>query len=138
MNKIILIVLSVALLILAFGGGYVFKTIQASPQIKKAETVVKDLSSKTVLSAVVYGQVSKIEGRDITLSYNGDSIKINITDTTPIYSFANDFTGKSVQKKVDFKDIKIGNTLNITIKILPDGQMQSQSVLVLLSIPSSK
>ena len=131
-------------LVLGVGIGLLYKTLQTShqqlspQQIEKTTATIKDLSSKIILSSVAYGQVSKIEGRDITLSYNGDSIKINITENIPIYSFTNDSAGKSVQKKVDLKVIKIGDTLNITIKVLPDGQIQSQSVLILRSISTSK
>ncbi|MDO8619407.1 MAG: hypothetical protein Q7R49_05710, partial [Candidatus Daviesbacteria bacterium] len=69
---------------------------------------------------------------------NGDNIKISIDDNSPIYSFANDSTGKSVQEKVNFSEIKIGDNLNITIKLLADGKIQVQSVLVLLSGSGTK
>lgn len=140
MNKTTSIVLITGLLCLVLGGGigFLYKTLQISPQMKKTTAIIEALSSKTVLSTVAYGQVSNIEGKDITLSYNGDSIKISMTGNSPVYSFANDSTGKPVQKKVDLKEIKIGDNLNITIKLLPDGQIQGQSVLILLSKPSSK
>ena len=137
MNKttsIVLIIISgLVFLVLGGGMGFLYKTLQVSPQIEKTTAIIKDLSSKTVLSTVAYGQVSKIEGKDITLSYDSDNIKISMAENSPVYSFVNDSTGKPVQKKVDFKQIKIGDTLNITIKLLPDGQIQSQSALILLS-----
>ncbi|SRR3990167_578733 len=138
MNKTISTVLISGLLflILGTGIGFMYKTIQISPQIKKTTAIIKDLSSKTILSSVAYGQVSKIEGRDITLSYSGDSIKISMEANSPVYSFANDSIGKPIQKKVSLKEVKIGDNLNITIKVLPDGQIQGQSVLILLSIPN--
>ena len=141
MNKttsiILVIIFGLVCLILGGATGFLYKTLQLSPQIEKATAIIKDLSSKIILSSVAYGQVSKIEGRDITLSYNGDSIKINMTENIPIY-YTNDSVGKSVQQKVDFKAIKIGDTLNIIIKVLPDGQVQSQSVLILLSTGAFK
>ncbi|MBI3337055.1 MAG: hypothetical protein HY005_00320 [Candidatus Staskawiczbacteria bacterium] len=134
MNKIILIVLvGLLCLILGAGAGFWYKTLQVSPQIEKTAAIMKALSSKTVLSTVAYGKVSKIEGRDITLAYNGDSIKISMAANSPVYSFVNDSAGKPVQKKVDLREIKIGDNLNITIKLLPDGQIQGQSALILLS-----
>ena len=141
MNKttsiILVIIFGLVCLILGGATGFLYKTLQLSPQIEKTTAIIKDLSSKIILSSVAYGQVSKIEGRDITLSYNGDSIKINMTENIPIY-YTNDSVGKSVQQKVDFKAIKIGDTLNIIIKVLPDGQVQSQSVLILLSTGAFK
>ncbi|MBI1866490.1 MAG: hypothetical protein HYS02_01845, partial [Candidatus Staskawiczbacteria bacterium] len=101
MNKIILIVLvGLLCLILGAGAGFWYKTLQVSPQIEKTAAIMKALSSKTVLSTVAYGKVSKIEGRDITLAYNGDSIKISMGANSQIYSFVNDSAGKPVQKKV--------------------------------------
>ena len=142
MNKttsIVLIIISgLVFLVLGGGMGFLYKTLQVSPQIKKTTAIIKDLSSKTVLSTVAYGQVSKIEGKDITLSYSGDSIKVSMKENSPVYSFANDSTGKPVQKQVDLKEIKIGDNLNITIKLLPDGQIQGQSVLILMSTPGLK
>lgn len=135
MNKITPTVLISSLLFLILGGGigFLYKTLQISPQIKKTAAVIKDLSSKTVLSTVVYGQVSKIKGKDISLSYNGDSITISMAEKAPVYSFVSDSAEAPLQKKVDFKELKVGDNLNITIKLLPDGQIQGQSALVLLS-----
>ena len=134
MNKITPIILISGLLFLVLGGGigFLYKTLQISPQIKKTTEIIKALSSKTVLSTVAYGQVSKIEGKDISLSYNGDSIKISMAEKAPVYSFV-DSAEIPNQKKVDFKEIKVGDNLNITIKLFPDGQIQGQSALILLS-----
>ena len=137
MNKttsiVFITVFGLVLLLLGGSIGFLYKTLQISPQMEKTAAVIKDLSSKTVLSTVAYGQVSKIEGIDITLSYDTDSIKISMAENSPVYSFVNDSKGVPVQKKVDLKQIKIGDSLNITIKLLPDGQIQGQSVLILLS-----
>ena len=137
MNKLnstfLMVISGLVILVLGFGAGFFYKTFQVSPQLEKSMALIKTLSSKTVLSTVAYGQVSEITGNDITLSYNGDSIKISMTESSPVYSFVNDSSGNPVQKKVDFKQIKIGDSLNITIKLLPDGQIQSQSALILVS-----
>lgn len=142
MNKIILIVSSIiaGLLLLALGVslGVSYQTQQASisspqlDQLEKTTAAVKFLSSKTVPSIVAYGQVTKIEGRDITLFYSGDSIKVSMEENSLIYSFVNDSQGKPTQKQVELKEIKVGDNLNITLKLLPDGQLQGQSVFILL------
>lgn len=145
MNKINSTYLIFGLVCLILGGvtGFLYKTLQVlpqqlSPQMEKATATIKDLSSKIIVSSVAYGQVSKIESRNITLWQNGDSLKINIPESIPIYSFVNNSEGKSVQIKVDFKAVKVGDTLNIVIKVLPDGQIKSQSVLILRSASASK
>lgn len=140
MNKInstfLILIFGLVCLVLGGGIGFFYKTLQSSSEGEKTTIITKNLTSKTIISSVVYGQVSKIEGRDITLSNEGDSLKINIPENIAIYSFANDSTGKSVQTRVDLKAIKIGDTLNIAIKVLPNSQIQSQSVMILRSIPS--
>lgn len=139
MNKITSIALLVGagllLLIFGVGLGVLFQDKQesSSPSNKITEAV-KALSSKTVPSIVAYGQVTKIDGRDITLSYNGDNITITIDANGQVYSFVNDSTGKPVQKKVEFKEVKVGDNLNITLKLLSDGQLQGQSVFILLPL----
>jgi len=135
MDKTISIVLISGLLfsVLGAGVGFLYKTLQISPQL----TVIKTLSSKTVPSMVAYGQVSKIEGRDITLSYSGDNINISMEENSPVYSFVNDSAKRDNQKKMELKDIKIGDNLNIAIRLLPDGRIQGQSVFI-LPAPSIK
>src|SRR3989338_10727504 len=112
MNKLnstfLMVISGLVILVLGFGAGFFYKTFQVSPQLEKSMALIKTLSSKTVLSTVAYGQVSEITGNDITLSYNGDNIKISMTENSPVYSFVNDSSGNPVQKKVDFKQIKIG------------------------------
>lgn len=137
MNKITLIVslIIVGLLLLALGAGFgvLYQTQQAPPQLEKTTTAaVNFLSSKIFPSIVAYGKVTKIEGKNITLSSGGDSIKISMEENSPVYSFVYDSAQKPVQKKIEFKEIKVGDNLNITIKFLPDGQLQGQSVYILL------
>lgn len=126
-----MVVVGAVLLAVGFGAGIYYNM----PQLQKAEALIKNLSSKTIISSVAYGQVVKVEGKDITLSYSGDTIKISMEANSPVYSFSNDSTGKQIQKKVDLKEVKTGDSLNITMKLLPDGQIQGQSVLILLSSP---
>ena len=136
MNKITLIVSSIIagffLLLLGGGLGILYQKQQALPQLEKTTAVIKSLNSKTVPSIVAYGQVTKVEGRDISLSYSGDSIKVTMEENSSIYSFINDSVGKPIKKKVEFKEIKIGDNLSITIKPLSDGQLQGQQVFILL------
>lgn len=142
MNKttliVSLIIAGVFLLLLGMGLGILYKTQQISPQLKKTTAVINALSSKTVPSIVAYGEVTKIEGRDITLAYSGDSIKVNMEENSQVYSFVNDSSGKPIQKKVELKEIKVGDNLNITLKVLPDSQLQGQSVFILLAVPNIK
>ncbi len=136
MNRslIIAVVIGLALFVLGGGLGVFYQTQKDVPQSEKdqaMEAVIKSLSSEVIPSIIAYGQVIKIEGKDITLSYGGDSIKVSMAENSPVFSFINDAAGKSVQKEVEFKEIKIKDNLNISIKLLPDGRLEGQSVVIL-------
>jgi len=114
------------------GAGFLIKTIQVSPKL----AVIKSLSSKAVPSMVAYGQVSQVEGRDITLTYDNNSVKVTMAENSPVYAFVNNSTGgKATQNKVSINEIKIGDNLSITAKLLANGILQGQSAFILL--PSS-
>jgi len=98
---------------------------------KDIQSTLKALSSKNIASVIAYGQVTKIDSRDITISYLGDSMKIFIEDGCKVYLIGNSAGGPSEKKEISFEEIKIGNHLNITIKIMPDGQIIGQSILIL-------
>ncbi len=138
MNKtnLVISIIATGLISAALGGvaGFLYAGQQVSPQLN----VIKSLSTQIIPSMVAYGEVANIEGRNITLSYGGDSIKIRIEESSPIYSHINNSVGKSVQEKVSFGDIKKGDNLSIAVKLLPDGQLQSQSVFILRPVPKIK
>ena len=131
MNKITLIVSSIiiALVIFVAGGGLgVFYQAQKdAPQLEKTTAVLKNPSSKVISTATAYGKVEKIEGKNITLSYGGDSIVIGATDNTKVYSYSD----KSARQEVEYSTIKKGDNIDITIKILPDGGLNAEAIFIL-------
>ena len=139
MNKTTLIALSIiaGLFLFVFGGGIgvLYQTEKTSPQsaqLEKTTSIINFLSSEEFSRITVFGKAEKIEGRDITLlSEKGDSLKVSVIENSPVYSFVKDNAGKPVRKIVKFEEIKIGDNLNITIKLLPDGQLQGLSVIIL-------
>ena len=110
-----------------------------------------NLSSKVVSSIVAYGQVKNIDGRNITLSNLGDSLTISLTDNAQIYAFSTSAssatsvassTGKSksvapvksttpVQRTAAFENIKVGDSVNVALRLGTDGQMQGTSLVIL-------
>jgi hypothetical protein len=135
MNKINLVVLliigGVVLLASGAGLGILYQNQTVSPQFEKAVAAVNFLSSKAVPSIVAYGQVVSIDERNLTLAFNGDNIAITINDDASVNSFVKDEKGTMAQKKVDFSQIKKGDTLNVSVKLLPDGQIQGLSVIII-------
>ncbi|HLD52070.1 MAG TPA: hypothetical protein VJA82_02085 [Sediminibacterium sp.] len=134
---IIIVVAVVAVIIgLALGMNLSPKSAVSKEQSNKFETAVKSLSSKVIPSIIAYGQVTKIENKNITLTYNNETLTIPLTQSTSIYTFVAPETGSKTtaptQKKAAFSEIKVGDSLNITIKLLPDGTIEGQSVIILI------
>ena len=137
------LIIALALLIVGFilGGALGFMlqlpkdSLQPGNNAAKMEAVVKSLSSNVVPSIVAFGEVSKIGGRNITLTYNEASITIAIKDDAQIYSFSSSGSqsGAAKQTSALFKDIKNGDRVSVNLRVLPDGQLQGYSVIVLNS-----
>lgn len=130
------IIIGVVTFVVGAGLGIFYQSQIDAPQLANftaIKAVFKNLSSKAVPSILAYGQVTNIEGRNLTLSYSGDSVSIAISDSANINSFVKDSNGVPSQQKIDFSQIKNGDTLNISVKILPNGQLEGQSVIILSS-----
>lgn len=117
------------------GGGIGIISMQNASQRTKIEAA-NSLSSKVVSSIVAYGQVKSINGRNITLSNLGDELSILIADNAQVYSFSAPVAGKNgvvapVQQIIKFGDIKIGDSVNVSVKLLPSGQIQGTSIIIL-------
>lgn len=130
---ITLIVVGVLLFLIGGAVGLLYG-MQGGSRGAKVEAV-NNLSSKVVSSIVAYGQVAKIEGRNITLSYLGDNLEVFITDTARIYSLTPASTGKTgtvapVQKTVDFGAIKVGDSVNVVLKLSANGKTEGSSVII--------
>ena len=147
MNKITLISLLIIgglfIFVLGGGAGVLYQTQKDTPQLEKgkiAESVVKTLLSKAVPSIDAQGQVDNIDGRNITLTNNGDSITVKILDNAQIYSFmTKNTTDKNTgRSQIKLEDIKKDDTLNIALRVLSDGQIEGQVVIVFNNIASAE
>ena len=136
MDKKIFVVVIPIIIALIVGGviGIYFQFQKDAPQVKRAGEVIKSLSSKVVPSIVAFGQVSEINGRNVTLDYSGEKITINIGEDAKIYASSDQNTGGG-QATVSFSDIKTGDNLSVNLKVFADGQLQGQSVIILNPIP---
>ena len=110
--------------------------------LKEADKIIPEL--KSVHNVKGRPQIRFYEGKEgiqqvyeDTLTSKGDSLTIAIANDAPVITFvagAPDPTGKAstpvTSKKVDFKDIKVGNTLSVTLTVLQNGSLQGTSVTV--------
>ena len=142
MDKKILIILHVVsglfLLILGGGMGIFYQTQKAvvpPKEVPKVEAVQK-LSSKVIPSITAYGTITNIDGRNVTLTFGGDSLTVKIWNDAKIYlpaTSTKDSKGNTVvlpQQTAKFADIKKGDNVSIILKLLPDGQIEGQLVII--------
>lgn len=129
------VVALVVALIVGIAVGLLIQATRNAPQIKfanKMTQVVKALSSKTVVSIVMYGQVTSIDGRNLTINFNGESYTLGIKKDAVVYAFSSKSgSTASVQQAVKFEDIKQGQNISVNLKLLPDGQLEGQTVFIL-------
>ena len=139
---IILITAVLVSLVLGAGLGIFYQMQKDAAKIQAGEknaAAIKDLSSGMVPSIVAYGEVSAINGRNITLSFNGKTMQIEISKDAKIYSSTpNTGSTATTLPRAKINDIKAGDRLNITMKVLSDGQLQGQSVIILGSSAAVK
>ncbi len=123
-KQLTILIIAGALIFLIGGGLGVASQLSAVRQ--KVRTEAFDiLSSKVITSVSAYGKVTKIEGRDITLNNLGDNLSVSMPDNVKVYSFVD-----SSQQAAAFEDIKIGDSINATLKLLPTGGYEGLSIII--------
>ena len=154
MNKPVKIVLSIVigLVILAVGvslGFFYEKTTQPPVNYQGADnmaSIIKTLSSRTISVMSAYGQVTNIEGNNITLSYRGDSMTIGMAQDSGVYSsLDNNAQNKAATSTTEFStqkgtlsDIKKGDTVILKFIMLPTGQLEGSSITIFPQAPPTK
>lgn len=131
-NKNLILIIIGALFFLTLGGGLGILYQQQKEILPVKETpktqAVQTLSSKVIPSITAFGQVSNIDGRNLTLTFGGDNLTIKINDSAQIYLPA---TKTSAQQTAQFSDIKKGDNVSVNVKLLSDGQMDGQMVVII-------
>ncbi len=119
----ILITGAVALLVI---GGVVGALVQkqiTAPQLEKASKLSDLAKSGAILSISAGGEITNILDRTVTLTQGGESLVIPIAENAEIVSYVTPETeGAPLERKeINFTDLKVGNYLSVSLKILPDG-----------------
>ncbi len=132
-NRIISIFSGLLILIIGIVFGVLYQPRQLQNILETTTPpAVKVLSSKTIPSITAYGLITKIDGNNITIDNQGDSMTMTVRDDAKIYAFLAT-TGKSQQ--ITLKDLKIGDNLSVNVKITSSGQVDAYSLIVLPPIP---
>ena len=138
---IILIVLVV--FILGAGIGIFYQTQKDITGINNIRDTSEKLSSKVIPPIIAYGRVTKIDGKNITLNFSGENLIAKMDDNAQIFKFSSpssstkDSQPSSTRQETKFENIKVGDNLNITFKVLSDGTLLGQSVSILNSFPAT-
>jgi len=125
MNKITSIVLLIILGLVIFACGVGLGIVYQNRKIS-------DLFSKNIITTTVSGNIVDINGRNITLGFEENSLTIKIKDDAEIVSniFVKDKNGiiASEATALKFEDLKKRDNIQVNIKILPNGTLEGQSI----------
>ncbi len=148
-NVIIWLIVGLLVLGAGFLGGTIYNSMNAPAVVVSPDSngnpttpqVVKDLSSKVIPSIAAYGQVSKIDGKNLTLTYQGDSVVVLVRDDAKIFAFTTvaPATGTNpktptpapTSKPITFQEIKMNDNVTVNFKVTPLGVLEGSSVVVL-------
>lgn len=151
MSKITSIVLTSLVLLVFFVVGIGFGGFYQIKKCENAKTsgavaswvssnLVKILTSKTISTIYADGEVVKIDGRNITISAKGEGATYKIADgadiniiTTSVPLDSKTKTAPATQTKGNFSNIKVGQKVNILLKVLDDGKVAGQAVIIFTS-----
>ena len=123
---IVLIIAGLGLLAGGFWGGVLYQHKKNKP-LENAIDPLKCLSSsKIIYSIIANGKVTKISGRTVTLSNGTENFSVSINEDVQVYSFT-----PGNQTSSSFEAIKIGDNLNVSAKVLSDGQLEVLGVIII-------
>ncbi len=136
---VLFIILAIAIFVIGGGLGVLYQTQQntvapvANTQCtEKMALAVKALSSQLVSSIIAYGQVENINGRNITLSSEGKNLTVSIENNATIsLVVASAKNSQTTTKTMTLQDIKKGDSLNIDLKVSPDGSLSGRRIYIL-------
>lgn len=120
----------IAIVFLVIGSlfGMSFYKQRAEAQLQKFKNALEVLGSEVVPSVVSYGKVISINGRDVTMAFNEDTITIKIKDDAKIYVLESG-SASGNREPYGFSDIKVGDMLKVDISIDSSGNFVGDSVI---------
>jgi len=122
------IVLGIILLVIGFLVGYLLRPKAVAPEVKPQTCPSCLLDSKLTQNWMGFaiGQIKEISGRDLTLSSDGETLKISVSEGARIQ-----FLGEEGSKEADFEDVKIGKKVEIQFVVIPERNLVGSIVTIL-------
>ncbi len=143
----LLIIGGIVILAVGYLGGILFRAQKTVTQLEKTSKLIEVMSSKMIPSIVAVGEVTNISERNITLKAHTNeekplTISIKIANDAELTSFVFPTAGEEgegvlgapTREEIEFKEIKVGSNVNVSLKILPDASFEGTSVIVFPSI----
>lgn len=100
---------------------------QPQQQVEQPDPLLGILSSNTVSSIVAQGKISQIQGDTITIT-SDKSLTARVTSNTSINLIKDDSKGEKQQ--VALKDLKIGDSVTLNLKLLPNKQFEAFFIFI--------
>jgi len=122
--KNIVLYIVAGLIIFAVGGGA--GVLYQQQKGEEINFLFKTLNSKIISSIMADGYVANIEGKNISLDLNGESLIVKIRDDAKVMFFDD----KGVQKEIKFEDIKKGDFINVNIRLFSANQFEGYMILM--------
>lgn len=137
-GAVILLIAIVLFFGLGAAAGFFYGQQAISPEVKQAiklEPAIKLITSNAAQSIIISGQVKKIDGQYLTISYANQETVINIATNAGIFSQP---TGSvsGLPQQAKFSDIKVGDDVEITLKVFMSGWVQGTAVIILAPLPA--
>ena len=135
-NTLAIIAVVGAVVLLAGGGlaGFIFAKSKTAPAIQKLQNLTSVLnslsSSRIIVSTIAYGKVKSISGGTIVLNRDSEDLSVVMIEGAQVYLLSSSGSDLSQQKTATLSDIKVGDDVNISLKVLPDGQLQGLSAVI--------
>lgn len=106
--------------------GVFYQKQKSDPQIKSSSNTIQKLSSKVVNAIVTFGTITSIDkDRNITLSYNDESMVLSMAPDTKVYVYEN-----NTKKEINFGDVKVGDSVNVTASLDEAGNVIGNMITI--------
>jgi hypothetical protein len=132
---IILFIVGFAFFVLGGGVGIIYQKQHTDQIVNQLPEFIDNLQSKVISSVLVSGTVVRVSEKNIILNNNGNEIEIPLSQDAKIISLINSYNEKDQNLKteksdISLKNIKVGDKLNVKVRILSDGKLEGYMVTV--------
>jgi len=151
-SSLVFIFILILIIVVSLAGGAILGVYYQGQQKPTTSTIVQEnseafaampalignLNSSIFLPITAHGNVKKIDANKITLNNGQEDFTINVNADADVNKFIADpaqkkATGDStnyIPQTIKFLDIKVGDTVDIYVKVLQSGQLQGFSVMI--------